>query len=58
MPISLKEKLLELKGEEGGSIFITEKNSISVEIESEIESKDIDSLEDYNSILNYFDRKN
>ncbi|NMW85600.1 nucleotidyltransferase family protein [Peptoniphilus sp. AGMB00490] len=58
MPISLKEKLLELKGEEGGSIFITEKNSISVEIESEIEGKDIDSLEDYNSILNYFDGKN
>lgn len=58
IPISLKEKLLELKGDEGGSIFITEKNSISVEMENEIEGKDIDSLEDYNSLLNYFNRKN
>lgn len=55
MPSNYKEKLLDLKNDEGGSLYITEENSLAIEIESEIEGKDIDSVEDYNNLSRYFD---
>ncbi|MHC5099582.1 nucleotidyltransferase family protein [Peptoniphilus genitalis] len=55
IPKSYKELLLELEGDEGGSKYITEKNSLGIEIESESEGIDIDRMEDYNKMSDYFD---
>ena len=52
IPRSYKEKLLELKGDEGGSVYITEKNSLGIKIESESEGIDIDRMEDYDRMSN------
>lgn len=49
-PKSFKEGLLNLKEDEGGIVLITQENSQSVSIDSEMEHIDIDTREEYEKI--------
>ncbi|RVU54134.1 nucleotidyltransferase family protein [Anaerosphaera multitolerans] len=50
-PKAYRDKLLTLEKDQGGVIFIREDNSLPVNISSEVEHIDIDTVEDYERLL-------
>jgi len=58
-PYSLKSQLMSLENDQGGTTIINSNKHmvLSVNIQTECENLDIDTMEDYNKAINIFDRE-